>query len=296
MSEQRFVLDGIEFVCGFGRHGTPDRLNLWKERELVDQYVALIDRLRPERIVEIGVADGGSTALLALLARPHRLVALERDHPELPGLDHLVQERGWSAAVQVVGGVDQADGARVGEIVDDALDGRPADLVLDDASHLLGPTRRSFEALFPRLRPGGLYVIEDWNWEHTGADRLVDAIDALGPDVGGAADGQGSAGQVPLRARLTPEVVSRLSGGARQTLPDDGPYAALATGAVLSRLAVECMLARARSGSVVRSVSIDGYWVVVERGEAVLDPGSFRLADVYDDHYGQLPAPAPPGG
>ena len=42
------------------------------------------------------------------------------------------------------------------------MDGEPLDLVIDDASHLYGPTMASFEVLFPRLRPGGLYVIEDW--------------------------------------------------------------------------------------------------------------------------------------
>ena len=34
--------------------------------------------------------------------------------------------------------------------------------MIDDASHLLDPTRSSFDVLFPLLRPGGVYVIEDW--------------------------------------------------------------------------------------------------------------------------------------
>ena len=42
----------------------------------------------------------------------------------------------------------------------------PLDLVFDDASHLYEPTKISFETLFPLLRPGGLYVIEDWAWHH----------------------------------------------------------------------------------------------------------------------------------
>jgi predicted methyltransferase len=41
-------------------------------------------------------------------------------------------------------------------LIDDQL----LDLVVDDTSHL-GPTRASFNTLFPRLRPGGVYVIED---------------------------------------------------------------------------------------------------------------------------------------
>ena len=38
--------------------------------------------------------------------------------------------------------------------------------MIDDASHLYGPTKNSFECLFPLLRRGGLYIIEDWAWEH----------------------------------------------------------------------------------------------------------------------------------
>lgn len=38
------------------------------------------------------------------------------------------------------------------------------DLVVDDASHMLSETLSSFEQFFPLLRPGGLYIIEDWSW------------------------------------------------------------------------------------------------------------------------------------
>jgi hypothetical protein len=37
---------------------------------------------------------------------------------------------------------------------------------VDDASHLYRETRSTFEVLFPRLRPGGRYLIEDWGWAH----------------------------------------------------------------------------------------------------------------------------------
>ena len=37
--------------------------------------------------------------------------------------------------------------------------------MIDDGSHLLEETRACFETLFPRLRKGGLYMLEDWNWE-----------------------------------------------------------------------------------------------------------------------------------
>jgi hypothetical protein len=37
--------------------------------------------------------------------------------------------------------------------------------VIDDASHAYAHTRRAFEVLFPLLRPGGWYAIEDWSWD-----------------------------------------------------------------------------------------------------------------------------------
>lgn len=37
----------------------------------------------------------------------------------------------------------------------------PFDLIVDDASHVNKLTIRSFEILFPLLKPGGLYIVED---------------------------------------------------------------------------------------------------------------------------------------
>ena len=55
--------------------------------------------------------------------------------------------------------------------------------MIDDASHLLAESRSSFESLFPRLRPGGLYIIEDWNAGHRFADSRRAALnDPSRPD------------------------------------------------------------------------------------------------------------------
>jgi hypothetical protein len=42
----------------------------------------------------------------------------------------------------------------------------PLDLVIDDASHLCRETRSSFNALVPRIKEGGVFILEDWNWAH----------------------------------------------------------------------------------------------------------------------------------
>ncbi|MDT4915004.1 MAG: hypothetical protein QOC66_4132 [Pseudonocardiales bacterium] len=53
---------------------------------------------------------------------------------------------------------DQNDPAQLQAVVD--LHGRP-DIVIDDGSHVGEHINTSFEHLWPQLRPGGMYVIED---------------------------------------------------------------------------------------------------------------------------------------
>lgn len=55
-------------------------------------------------------------------------------------------------------------------LVDRTFLGEPMDLVVDDASHFYHETRESFRTLFPLLRPGGLYIVEDWGWAHWSGD------------------------------------------------------------------------------------------------------------------------------
>ena len=151
-----------------------------KPRWLVERYVELISDLRPEYIFELGIFQGGSTALLAEVARPRRLVAIDR----LPGRKQLVEDyassRGLQDVVRTYAGVDQADRGRLAEIVDEEFEGHALDLVVDDCSHQYVETRESFNELFPHLRPGGLFVIEDWPWAHTPLD--VDPLEGFFPD------------------------------------------------------------------------------------------------------------------
>jgi hypothetical protein len=63
-------------------------------------------------------------------------------------------------------GVSQTDKAQIDRIARDEFGDTPLDVIIDDASHLYGNTRRTFEMAFPYLRPGGTYVIEDWGWAH----------------------------------------------------------------------------------------------------------------------------------
>ena len=163
-----------------------------KPRWLVERYAALIGELRPEYVFELGIFQGGSTAFLAEFARPRRLVAIDRMPGKRRRLEEFAARRHLDDVVRTYGGVDQADRDMLAEIVDREFEGHALDLVVDDCSHQYEATRDSFNELFPRLRPGGLFVIEDWAWAHT-------ALEA-GPTEGLFPD------QVPL-TRLVFELV-----------------------------------------------------------------------------------------
>jgi cephalosporin hydroxylase len=146
-----------------------DHFRFHKVKEQVDQYANFFSRrsdFRPERVMELGIYDGGSTAFWFELFGPQKHVALDiEDRTDPSYFRRYVESRGLDGRLKTYWKTDQTDKARLRTIAETEFDG-PLDLVIDDASHLYRQTRASFEALFPLLRPGGLYIIEDWAWGH----------------------------------------------------------------------------------------------------------------------------------
>lgn len=142
--------------------------SLYKNEQLLRQFERFWSNttFRPRRMLEIGIWDGGSTALWNELLQPERLAAVDSmDREDSPYFRRYVEANGLGGRVTTHWRTDQADAAALRRIVEHDLGGE-LDFVIDDGSHLYAPTRASFEALFPLLPPGGVYVIEDWAWEH----------------------------------------------------------------------------------------------------------------------------------
>lgn len=106
---------------------------------------------RSVRLVEIGVHRGGSLALWC-------------DYfpgADVVGIDLVRPERVDPRARLFIG--SQSDPAFLTTTLGEAFGGAPADIVIDDASHLAFETKVTLDTLFDEwLAPGGLYVIEDW--------------------------------------------------------------------------------------------------------------------------------------
>jgi SAM-dependent methyltransferase len=157
--------------------GEADSFALLKDRPIIQAYVDYW-RGRPptaaENVFEIGLWDGGSIALWHEILKPRTHVGVDLEDRRSGYFERYLAAADRGKGIHTYWDVDQADKGRLAEIVARHFSG-PLDLVLDDGSHLYGPTRASMEVLFPLLRPGGLYVVEDWAWGHWGEEFRLHA-------------------------------------------------------------------------------------------------------------------------
>ncbi len=232
---------------------------LLKSTDIIQRYLAFFREKMPKNIVQLGVFRGGSVGFLSLLAKPERLLALELDTEKQEFLDSFIRHESLEESVRVEYGVDQADYATVDRLAREFIgDGRSIDVVFDDASHMLSSTRGSFEALFPLLRPGGAYIVEDF----ATAQILVSSSFQRAVN-GGESERQ---------------VFNHLLGHSLQA--DRRP---------LHLLAVEAMLASISAPGIVERVVVDRQWLKIIRGRKEIDSSRrFDLKVLADDRFGLL--------
>jgi len=132
-----------------------------------EQYIFLYDlilkeflaRGRPVTLLEIGVQNGGSLEIWQKYLPPDS---------EIHGVD--IDER--CCGLPFSGNIhfhlgNAADSA----FLDDTFGGIDFDIILDDGSHVCGDVITTFRSLFRKLKPGGVYIIEDMHtsyWENYG--------------------------------------------------------------------------------------------------------------------------------
>jgi cephalosporin hydroxylase len=181
VSETKFVVDGLEFggdLASYAELTTPDRVVILKESRLLRQYLDFLAPHRVNNLLELGIWQGGSPLFYGLATDVGKVVALDiKNRP--PALDEIIQRHRIADKVKLHFGVSQDDRAAVTAIIDNEFGDEPLDVVIDDASHQYGFSRKSFEIVFPRLREGGLYIIEDWQWAHID-DPLYQKGEAFG--------------------------------------------------------------------------------------------------------------------
>jgi len=160
-----FQLDEVHFVLDTragSQRGTSDTDSfiLVKNPATLEFYESL-RAVSPKNILELGMFEGGSMVYYDKLYSPERLLGIDIRETPIAALERYKRGR---AHIKTFYDLSQ-DSPRARGVVQSNFPGG-IDLVVDDASHLYPQTKASFEMFFPLVKPGGLYVIEDWAWSH----------------------------------------------------------------------------------------------------------------------------------
>jgi hypothetical protein len=170
LSEEQLMVGDTHFSLSADRSdwvkSQPDEFALLKTRSMIEAFIQEAPE-RVENVIDLGIFKGGSVLFLQEMFAPRRLVGLDRwweDHRR--PLESRIAQQGLSDVVRLYYGIDQGDHHALDQIMTENFPEGKIDLVIDDCSHLYGPTKASLNFLLPRVRPLGLYVIEDWGWAH----------------------------------------------------------------------------------------------------------------------------------
>ena len=141
-------------------------------------YEVYFELLRdfPLKILEIGVQSGASL----------RMWKQYFPKAQIYGIDYYDVDVMEEDRIKVIRG-QQKDP----KVLEEVLLHGPFDIIIDDGSHKNPDIMASFEYLFPRMKPGGIYVIEDttctyWGKTHnTGENTTMAKMKQLLDDVNG---------------------------------------------------------------------------------------------------------------
>ena len=133
-----------------------------------------------DNMIELGIFKGGSIALYeATLFTRRDSWAWNIRTDRVRALDCYLERRLATERVRLYYGTDQQDRQALKSIAHENFKDQPLDLVIDDASHFYEPAKTSLNVFLPLLRPGGVYLIEDWAWAHwqQGFEALPSRVD-----------------------------------------------------------------------------------------------------------------------
>lgn len=126
--------------------------------EIYDQLLSRYYGVAGTRYLEIGVQNGGSLEVMRLLlGREAQITGLDID-PQCAAIG--LEESGVADEIYIG---SQAD-AELLQIL--GREAGPFDVVLDDGSHQQSDMVTTFLQLFPVLKQGGVYIIEDTHTNH----------------------------------------------------------------------------------------------------------------------------------
>jgi SAM-dependent methyltransferase len=189
VTEQLMRIGDVEFYLTVGldelhaHQSDRNHFLLGKTRPMIEDVLALRERERIEKILDVGIFKGGSAVLYTKLFEPAKLVAIEYLPKPVDALTQFIADNDLGGRLIPYYGTDQSDQRAMARILADEFPARDIDLVVDDASHFYFESRATVNLALPYLRPNGVYIIEDWGWAHWPGDvwQKSQAIASLKP-------------------------------------------------------------------------------------------------------------------
>jgi cephalosporin hydroxylase len=167
-NQTEFSVDGVKFFCSlddYTRKTDNDRVIILKDRGSLESYREVLGNTRVRNLLEFGILEGGSAVLFTLLMDLEKFVGIDI-MDSARGIEPFLARHEVGKKIKFHFSVSQSDERSVRKLIKSEFAKSPIDLIIDDASHQYAHTKRTFEIAFPHLRPGGVYVIEDWGWPH----------------------------------------------------------------------------------------------------------------------------------
>lgn len=137
--------------------------------KIFTEYWPACPRTGPKLMMEVGVADGSSLRAWREIFPNATIVGMDIHHSDKANGERIEFYLG-----------DQ----RSKEDCERAAAGRQFDLIVDDATHLLADTLVTLFWLWPFVRPGGLYVVEDGAFQDSDRAKLLfgaEVVETQGP-------------------------------------------------------------------------------------------------------------------
>jgi len=171
-----FEFCGESFFCdmswGTRKESESSLFTIVKNEQYFDTYIKLLN-IQVKSLVEVGFLNGGSSVFFDLMYSPESFTAIDRRKDKIIPVHHYIERKKRNENFRLLYGFDQGDTESLIEMVQ-KYHGGGIDMVIDDASHQYELTKKTFSVLFPHMRPGGTYVIEDHGWAH---DRRYQDLD-----------------------------------------------------------------------------------------------------------------------
>jgi len=162
---EKLRIGGINFDYYSDKNTDSDSVNFLKYPGLLIHYIDLYSKQSFSNVLEFGIYQGGSALFFSsVFDEIQKYVGVDICTFN-PVVDSIVSQIGFSGKIKLYYETRQ-ESLEILNIIDHEFEDG-LDLIIDDCSHQYDYTKKSFEMTFPKLKPHGLYVIEDWGWAHT---------------------------------------------------------------------------------------------------------------------------------